>query len=152
MNKTLNYREAHCSDIPAMHIVRCAVQENRLSDPSKVTLADYELYLIQRGKGWVCEHNGIIVGFAIVDLLEHNVWALFLLPAFEGQGIGKELQRLMMDWYFQQTDQPIWLSTGLGTRAMTFYHKQGWWETGPYGQDEIRFEMSFEQWLKANKS
>jgi len=50
-----------------------------------------------RGKGWVCKVDGEVVGFAIVDLKEHNIWALFLRPEFEGMGIGKELHRLMID-------------------------------------------------------
>jgi hypothetical protein len=52
----------------------------------------------------------------------------------------------MMNWYFKQTDQNIWLSTSPGTRAEGFYRKAGWQETGIYGKGEIRFEMSRSQW------
>ena len=148
----MHFREAQINDITAIQFVRHAVRENKLSDPSKVTDEDCKIYITERGRGWVCEHKSAIVGFAIVDLQEHNVWALFVLPEFEGKGIGKELHKIMMDWYFQQTDQVIWLSTGIGTRAVTFYSKQGWQESGLYGKDEVRFEMSFDQWQQINKS
>ena len=42
------------------------------------------------GKGWVCEIENRIVGFAIVDVVAHNVWALFVQPGFDGIGIGVE--------------------------------------------------------------
>jgi GNAT superfamily N-acetyltransferase len=90
--------------------------------------------------------NNQVVGFAIVDLQEHNVWALFLNPAYEGKGIGKQLHNLMLDWYFQQTQETLWLGTDPGTRAETFYRKQGWTEAGIHNRKEVRFEMTFAQW------
>jgi GNAT superfamily N-acetyltransferase len=61
--------------------------------PTLVTDADCEAYLFHRGKGWVCEMDGIIVGFAIADLQEENIWALFLKPEAEGKGIASQLTR-----------------------------------------------------------
>jgi len=48
----------------------------------------------------------------------------------------------MMNWYFNQTTETVWLSTSPGTRAETFYRQQGWNETGVYGKVEIKFEMT----------
>ena len=56
----------------------------------------------ERGKGWVCEIENNIVGFAIVDLKENNIWALFVQPEFENMGIGKKLHTAMLNWYFNQ--------------------------------------------------
>ena len=97
------YRQAEISDITQIQIVRHSVKENTLSNPLLVTDADCEEFLTQRGRGWVCEIDGNIVGFSIVDLKENNIWALFLMPEFEEKGIGKALHRLMMDWYVNQT-------------------------------------------------
>src|SRR6476646_2277322 len=97
------FREAHINDIPQMQVVRHTVKENVLSDPSLVTDKDCEEYLTVRGKGWVCEVDGNIAGFSIADLKEKNVWALFVHPAFEQRGIGKQLHQQMLDWYFSQT-------------------------------------------------
>src|SRR3712207_6466800 len=122
------FREATLPDISQMQDVRHSVKENALSDPSLIKDQDYVDYLTWRGKGWVCEINGQIIGFSIVDLKEHNVWALFLKPTYEAQGIGKKLHSLMLNWYFAQTKETIWLGTGFNTRAGTFYRLQGWLE------------------------
>jgi len=104
-------REARIEDIPQIQIVRNAVKENTLSDPNLITDKDCEEFLFIRGKGWVCEIDNQIVGFSIVDLQENNIWALFLDPNFEKQGIGRKLHDVMMDWYFKQTKENIWLGT-----------------------------------------
>ena len=140
------FREAKPADIPQLQLIRRSVTENILSDPTLVTDELCALYLTERGKGWVCEVEGKIVGFSIVDLQENNIWALFMLPEFEGQGIGKQLHRIMLDWYFQQTKEPIWLGTDPGTRAERFYRRQGWRETGIHGNSEIKFEMRHDDW------
>jgi len=139
-------REATLSDIPQIQTVRNSVRENTLSDPGLVTDADCADYLTRRGKGWVCEMDGQVVGFSIVDVVSHNVWALFLRPEYEGRGIGRQLHGLMLDWYFSQTHATLWLSTSPGTRAEGFYRKAGWQEVGLYGKGEIKFEMTWEGW------
>lgn len=145
------FREATTADIPQLQIIRHSVKENILSDPAKVTDELCALYLTERGKGWVCEVDGQVVGFSIVDLQDRNVWALFLLPAFEGQGIGKQLHGILLDWYFRQTKEPIWLGADPGTRAEQFYRRQGWKAIGIHGRSEIKFEMRPEDWETAKK-
>ncbi len=137
----MNFREAEIKDIEQMHKVRVAVKENALSKPDLITHLDYKEFITHRGKGWVCEENGVIVGFAIADLKENNVWALFVDPAHEKKGIGKKLHDLMLGWYFSQTQATIWLGTAPNTRAEKFYRLQGWTETGTHGKGEIKFEM-----------
>jgi GNAT superfamily N-acetyltransferase len=141
------FREAIVRDIPQIQIVRNAVKENTLSNPALVTDADVEDYITRRGKGWVCEVNDEIVGFAIADLEDKNIWALFIHPDAEGKGVGKQLHELMMNWYFSQTNEAVWLSTTPGTRAETFYKMQGWKEAGAYGKGEVKFEMEKEKWV-----
>ncbi|ANE50516.1 GNAT family N-acetyltransferase [Flavisolibacter tropicus] len=148
----MTYREAHLEDIEQLSVIRLAVKENRLSNPALITYHDYETFLTIRGKGWVCEINGQLVGFAIVDLNDHNVWALFMDPAFEGQGIGRRLHQLMLDWYFKQTEHTLWLSTDPQSRAAAFYRKAGWTEAGPYGKGELKFEMTHSNWLNTQLS
>jgi GNAT superfamily N-acetyltransferase len=140
------FREARIIDIPQIQVVRNSVKENRLSNPALVTDEDCEEYLTSRGKGWVFEMNEEIVGFAIADLKDDNIWALFILPQYEGKGIGKKLQQLMLDWYFQQNKNSVWLSTSPNTRAEKFYRKTGWREAGKIPNGEIRFELTLEEW------
>lgn len=143
----MNFRQATTEDIPQIQIVRNSVKENQLSNPNLIPDQLVEEFITKRGKGFVCEIDKKIVGFSIVDFVENNVWALFLLPEFEGKGIGKKLHQLMLDEYFSKTKETIWLSTEVNSRAETFYKKQGWKNAGFLG-NEVKFEMSFEDWRK----
>lgn len=143
----MKIRKAILSDIPQIQIVRNSVKENTLSNPNLVTNEDCEEFLFERGKGWVCEIENQIVGFSIVDLLDNNIWALFLHPDFEKMGIGKKLHDIMLDWYFDQTKTTVWLGTLPKTRAESFYRKAGWKEIGLHGKNEIKFEMTYQNWI-----
>jgi GNAT superfamily N-acetyltransferase len=142
----MTIREATIEDIKQIQIVRNAVKENMLSNPNLVTDDDCKEFITERGKGWVCEIDDTIVGFSIADLQDNNIWALFVDPAFEKKGIGKQLHDVMIDWYFTQTTETVWLGTAPNTRAETFYRKAGWKEVGMHGRDEIKFEMGYEEW------
>lgn len=139
------FREAIISDIPQIQVVRNSVKENTLSNPDFVTDSDCFEFLTERGRGWVCEIEGQIVGFAIADLQENNIWALFLHPNFERQGIGQKLHNMMLNWYFDQGKNEVWLGTSPNTRAEHFYRKAGWLANGNHG-DEIKFEMTKQMW------
>ncbi|WP_310556670.1 GNAT family N-acetyltransferase [Flavobacterium sp.] len=143
----MKIREAKIDDIKQIQIVRNAVTENTLSNPDLVTDEDCKEFITVRGKGWVCEINNQIVGFSVVDLRENNVWALFLKPEFEKKGIGKQLHDVMIDWYFKQTKNNIWLGTSPNTRAEIFYRKAGWIEIGIHENNEIKFEMTYTSWI-----
>ena len=144
-------REAKPEDIPQIQEVRNSVLENALSHPGLVTDKDCEEILTARGKGWVCEVDGRVVGFSIADLQGHNIWALFLHPEFERKGIGRKLHNVMLDWYFSQTKTNVWLGTDPGTRAAHFYRKAGWRETGVHGKGEIKFEITSDEWMQLNR-
>lgn len=141
-------REAAIEDIKQIQIVRNSVRENILSDPNLVTDKDCEEFITIRGKGWVCEIDKQIVGFAIVDLKENNIWALFMHPEFERRGIGRLLHKTMLDWYFTKTKDKVWLGTEFNTRAERFYRNAGWSEVGTHGAKEIKFEMTYKDWTK----
>jgi len=147
----MTIREAKIDDIKQIQIVRNSVKENVLSNPNLVTDRDCEEFITVRGKGWVCEIDNKIVGFAIADLKENNIWALFIDPLFEKRGIGQKLHNTMLDWYFTQTNKTVWLGTAFHTRAEQFYRKAGWKEIGTHGTEEIKFEMTYSDWTKGSK-
>ena len=90
--------------------------------------------------------DGTIVGFSIVSVIDRNVWALFIQPGYDKRGIGKKLHHDMLNWYFSQTNETIWLSTAPGTRAEAFYRRAGWQETGMTKSGEVKFEMTAHKW------
>jgi len=148
----MTFREATPEDIPQIQVVRHSVTENVLSDPSVITDDDCANYLIHRGKGWVCEVQGTVVGFAIADLQDDNIWALFVDPLYEKKGVGQKLHAIMLDWYFATGKSKVWLSTSANTRAVSFYKKAGWVETGIHGKGEIKFEMRSEDWFNFRRA
>ncbi|WP_303894647.1 GNAT family N-acetyltransferase [Terrimonas ferruginea] len=147
--KHMIFREAKITDIRQIQIVRNSVKENTLSDPALVSDADCEEFMTRRGKGWVCEIDRAIAGFAIADLQENNIWALFVHPYYEGKGIGRELQRIMLDWYFSTGKTDVWLGTAPATKAEKFYTRSGWRRNGLHGRKEVKFEMTKEEWEKS---
>jgi GNAT superfamily N-acetyltransferase len=136
------FRAALPQDIAAMHRVRLSVHENRLNNPSLITEESYADMLQNRGQGWVCELDGEVVGFAVVDLQEKNIWALFVHPGHEGRGIGKTLHDLMINWCFQNQVEHLWLTTAPGTRAEAFYTEAGWRRSGESASGEVIFELT----------
>ena len=145
------YREAIIDDIPELHRVRMAVRENVLNNPLLVKPDDYRRYLTTHGKGWLCEVQGEVTGFAIVDTETKNIWALFVHPDHEKKGMGRVLHDLMLDWYFNKFQNGLWLGTAPDTRAAGFYKKAGWEEKGLMANGELRFEMSIAQWLQSKQ-
>ncbi|AMM52391.1 hypothetical protein TH61_16005 [Rufibacter sp. DG15C] len=141
----MQIREASLIDIPAMQVVRRAVQENKLSHPDRIKDQDYEPMLQAPNKGWVAEAEGRIVGFAFADILTQNIWALFVAPGYDKQGIGKALQQQMLTYAFLKIDH-LWLSTSPGTRAEEFYTRTGWRKTGMTPDGEVKFEMVKADW------
>lgn len=141
------FRTAVLADIRRIQVVRHLVKENTLSNPALVPDKDVAFYISEKGKGWVCEVNGQVEGFSIVDLVDKSVWALFVNPEFAAKGIGKELHRLMVNWYFEQTKDTLVLGTAPNTRAEIFYGLQGWTKAGNYPNGEVKFELSYKAWI-----
>jgi GNAT superfamily N-acetyltransferase len=135
----ITIREANRHDIPALERIRAQVRENQLSYtlPRERLLAGLET----RGRGWVAQHEGQTVGFSMADLEEGSIWALFVLPAWEGRGVGRRLLEGAVSWLARQGCTTVWLSTAPGTRAEGFYAHLGWERAGRTGSGEVRFEF-----------
>jgi GNAT superfamily N-acetyltransferase len=120
------FRQAASRDIPAMSKIRLAVTENVLSNPGRITTQMYEDYLALLGRGWVAEIDGVVAGFSYANKTDGSIWALFISPEHEGQGLAKRLLELAVTWLFEQGLEAVHLSTGADTRADRFYAMQGW--------------------------
>ena len=132
-------RQAVAADVPGMHRVRMSVHENRLVS-TVITEEDTRKAIEESGRGWVVEVEGQIVGFAIVNITNSNIWALFLDPAHERKGYGRQLHDKMLEWSWSQGLAHLWLSTEPGTRAQRFYEQAGWRNVGKTEKGEVRFE------------
>jgi GNAT superfamily N-acetyltransferase len=123
-----------------MHVVRLAVRENRLSDPERVTEAEYRAALAETGCTWVVEADGEIAAFA-TGYRDGSIWALFVHPDHEGRGYGKALHATMVDWLWSLGHARLRLTTDPGTRAERFYVSQGWRPYGIVAGGELHMEL-----------
>jgi GNAT superfamily N-acetyltransferase len=123
-----------------MHRVRTSVRENRLT--SSVSEEDYLPAIEAYGKGWVLEEHGRIVGFAVGDARDGNIWALFVRPDRECLGYGRLLHDTMIEWLGCQGLDRLWLTTEPGTRAQRFYESAGWQLMGSTDRGEWRYEKT----------
>ncbi len=135
----MRVRAARAADIKAMHALRLRVRENPLSDPESVTEGSYIPYLAQ-GTAWVAETEQGLAGFAIVDVAGGSVWALFVAPEAEGQGIGRALHARLLEGAIGHGLSRLSLSTAPNSRAERFYTEAGWIKTGITATDELLLE------------
>jgi GNAT superfamily N-acetyltransferase len=143
----MTIRLAADDDIPQMQRIRSSVHENRLSDPSRVRTEHYRA-MLRSGRGWVCEVDGRITGFAVVDLMAASLWALFVDPAYERRGIGRQLHDSAVEWLFAAGVGRITLTTDPGTRAEHFYQSAGWECVGHAEMGEMRYDLIPQQFVK----
>lgn len=146
-------RPALAADIPAMQRIRAAVRENRLSDPARIGPEEYARRLAPgaSSRGWVADVPGSgVVGFAFVDALDGNVWALFVAPEAERRGVGHALHDVALTWLFDAGFPVAWLTTAPGTRALGFYQAAGWRVIGPVG-GEVRLELEGAVWRRSDR-
>ena len=124
-----------------MVAVRFAVQENRLSDPGYLTPQMWldSLEASGNANSWVCALDGAIVGFSTARIREADIWALFVDPEFEGQGIGTCLLDLATRWLLAAGVEEIALRTTARTRADDFYLKRGWERGEPNARGEVAY-------------
>lgn len=118
-------RQARTEDIPAMHRVRRSVRENRLTSDT-IREEHYIREITVTGRGWVIVHEQDVVAFAVGNRETGSLWALFVDPVHEGNGYGRCLLAVAVDWLFSQAVQCLWLTTGPGTRAQRLYEAGGW--------------------------
>ncbi|WP_242691671.1 hypothetical protein [Desertivirga arenae] len=49
---------------------------------------------------------------------------------------------------FTQKKEKVWLGTAFNTRTERFYSKAGWKEVATHGKNEIKFEMTYNDWME----
>ncbi|ATF92660.1 putative acetyltransferase [Cedecea neteri] len=145
MSPTLTLRNAALADIETIFSIRTSVNENHLSREEMAemgitpqTVADI---IAESPSIWLADVDGKPAGFAMAIAEEACLFAMFVLPQFEGQGVGKLL--LKKAEAFLLAEHPtIWLETAASSRAAAFYQRHGWRPVGGQDGEDIRFEKS----------
>lgn len=133
-------RPASRRDIPGMARVRASVRENRLAS-REIGEAEYRAAIEDTGQGWVITAGDDVVAFAVCNLQDGNVWALFVDPAHEGRGLGRRLLATLVACAWEQGLPGLWLTTEPGTRAEAFYLEAGWQVEGQEPSGELRMGL-----------
>jgi GNAT superfamily N-acetyltransferase len=141
------FREMTSADLPAVFLVRIDAVENRVTleglTSLGVTIASLTQRLATTHKGWLCELDGVPVGFAIGNGSNGELEVIAVLRAYEGKGIGRRLLTLAQDWMFDQGWDKLWLTTGVkSNRAFGFYSKMGWVQTSEHPHGGRRMELA----------
>ena len=88
---------------------------------------------------WVAAESEKIVGFSMVLPDEGCLFAAFVLPEYEGQGIGRRLVFLAEQELFKH-HKIAWLETDKNSRAAKFYMQLGWGNKKEINDTDIKLE------------
>lgn len=92
---SINVRTAQLSDIDGMFEVRTSVIENHLSREEMRQMGITESVvadMIEKNHcAWVATENDKIIGFTMILPDEGCLFAAFVLPEYEGRGVGRRL-------------------------------------------------------------
>ncbi len=140
---TVLIRPARRADVASLFQVRTSVRENRLTREEMLALGITEESvggMIEHARcAWVAVDEGKTVGFSMIIPEEACLFAAFILPDYEGKGVGKKLVAEAEQALFKQ-HQTIWLETGKKSRAAGFYRHLGWGNESDIGDGDIRME------------
>lgn len=138
-------RPACAADVPDLFAVRTAVRENHMTveelAADGITAESLPGMLRGSGRGWVAELDGQVAGFVMVDAEEATVFALFVRPDFEGQGLGRALLETAERWLAEHgvSETSLVTDRDRDVRANGFYRHLGWQDAGIQEDGQVRF-------------
>jgi ribosomal protein S18 acetylase RimI-like enzyme len=139
----INVRTAQPSDIDGMFDVRTSVIENHLSREEMRQMGITESVvgeMIEKNHcAWVATENDKIIGFSMILPDEGCLFAAFVLPKYEGRGIGRRLVALAEQELFKH-HETAWLETDKNSRAANFYMQLGWGNKTNINGTDIKLE------------
>lgn len=142
---TVTIRLATPADVEVLFDIRTSVVQNHLSREQLAALGITAATLADAMRHapccWIAQVHGAPAGFAMVDVDDGEVFALFIRPTFEGRGLGQALLDSAEACLFQ-THEVIGLTTdgGAAIRANGFYIHQGWTLVGAVDERDVRYE------------
>lgn len=142
---TPHIRLATVNDIDAIFVIRTSVKENHLSREQLTRMGITHGAISEAIRSspcvWIAQVGENLAGFSMADINEGSVFAMFLLPEFEGLGIGRLLMEKVEETLFRH-HSAIWLETGRKSRAHGFYQRLGWQVTRELEEGDVRMEKS----------
>lgn len=139
----INVRPAKLSDVEALFTVRTSVKENHLSreQMSKMGITESVVAdMIEEDRcAWVATDDEEVVGFSMILRKKGSLFGLFVLPGYEGRGIGRRLTMLAEQELFKH-HEIAWLETDKNSRAAKFYMQLGWGNETKIDDNFIRLE------------
>lgn len=145
----LHLRPMRPDDVAGALTMRGQTRENAIDADELATVYGITEETVRQSmagtvSGWVAEADGTIVGFAMGDAATGEVAVVALLPAWEGQGIGRALLTKVMDQLIAAGNGRLWLlaNPDPAVRASGFYARLGWRPAG-----EMRGEDTVLEWL-----
>jgi GNAT superfamily N-acetyltransferase len=141
----MNIREAQIEDIETLFNIRTGVIENHQSREELVTLGitpETVAEMLQTDcRAWIAEIDEQPIAFSMANAAEKTIFAMFVLPSFEGRGAGRALMQQAEQWLWLQGVEEIWLLTGNdpNLRAYGFYLHLGWTPVDLQPDGQIKF-------------
>lgn len=142
----MNLRPASVSDVESLFDIRCSVIENHQSRDELATLGittETVKEMIASGDyvTVIAEVDQQPVGFTMAQISESYIFACFVRPDFEKQGIGRALMKAVEEGLRAAGVTQVWLSTGSAQslRAIGFYRHLGWTDRGHLEDGQIKF-------------
>lgn len=133
----MKFREMTVADLPAAFEVRLSTVENavtmaELERDFGITPENTAAAMTATVRGWLCEEDGAMLGFAMGERETGEVLVVAVLPAAEGRGVGKGVLGRVRDWLFAEGHDEIWLQANPSAtvRATGFYRHLGWRDEG----------------------
>jgi len=153
------FREIRPGDMQSIFYVRVATWHNDRGreelTKSGITHESVRGMLKDSHRGWLCEVDSRVVGFAMGNKHNGEMWVIAVLKDYEGNGIGKRLLNLVEEWLFSEGWNEIWLTTDPDEtiRAVGFYRRLGWsdWKIEPEG-DRFMKKKREQQHPRHNKT
>lgn len=140
-------RTATQDDIDTLFRIRTSVVQNHLSVEQMAELGITPQVLAESIEAapcvWVAEVEGRAVAFAMVDLAEGEVFAMFVLPTYENLGLGRQLMAVAEAALFEHHERLYLITDGRDEiRANGFYQRLGWVVVRQVDGDDVRYEKS----------
>lgn len=143
---TIAYRKAAPDDTPACLVLRGMTRENSFSVERLaalgITLESWRAGIADGSlPGHVATVEGRIIGYCFGERETGEIAVLALLPAHEGQGVGRMLLNLVVADFEELGFARLFLSCSSdpAVRSYGFYRHLGWTSTGSFDDrgDEI---------------